>query len=153
LAAVHVFYKHVAARDPASFQLCQRVTGIPIKRAPRRAVDYLEREELDALFGAIDRSTPDGRRDYALVTVAYQTGARVEELIALRACAWKRDARRSRPVLRPPPVIRRRFPSGGGTRTSSPNSRRSGAAGTIWCPYEGSRPETWVRRTCPQCGP
>jgi hypothetical protein len=32
LAALHVFYQHVAARDPIAFALCQRVLGIPAKR-------------------------------------------------------------------------------------------------------------------------
>jgi integrase/recombinase XerD len=86
LAALHVFYKHVAARDPASFELCQRVLGVPVKRAPRRAVHYLEREELDAILRRIDRSRPAGRRDYAMLAFAYQTGARVEETVSVRAC-------------------------------------------------------------------
>lgn len=86
LAALHVFYRHVASRDPQSFALCQRVLGVPAKRAPRRVVHYLERDEMDALISAIDRSTPAGRRDHALVTFAWQTGARVGEIIALRAC-------------------------------------------------------------------
>ncbi len=86
LAGLHVFYKHVAARDPASFELCQRVLGVPVKRAPRRAVHYLEREEMDAILRAPDRSTPAGRRDHALLAFAYQTGARVEEIVSLRAC-------------------------------------------------------------------
>jgi site-specific recombinase XerD len=86
LAGLHVFYKHVAARDPASFELCQRVLGVPVKRAPRRAVDHLEREEMDAILKAPDRSTAAGRRDHALLAFAYQTGARVEEIVSLRAC-------------------------------------------------------------------
>ena len=90
LAALHVFYRHVAARDPASLELCQRVIGIPVKRAPRRTVHYLEREEMDALL-RIDRSTPAGRRDYALLAFAYQTGSRVAEVISLRACDLQLD--------------------------------------------------------------
>jgi site-specific recombinase XerD len=91
LAALHVFYRHVAARDPASFQLCQRVLGIPVKRGPRRAVRYLEPEEMDALMEGVDRSTPWGRRDYTLIVFAYQTGARVEEILSLRACDLQLD--------------------------------------------------------------
>jgi len=92
LAALHVFYRHVASRDPQSFALCQRVLGVPAKRAPRREVHYLERNEMNALISAIDRSTPAGRRDHALVTFAWQTGARVGEIIALRACDLQLDA-------------------------------------------------------------
>lgn len=86
LAALHVFYRHVAVRDPECLELCQRVLAIPTKRAQRRGVDYLEREELDAMIEQIDRSKPAGRRDYALVAFAYQTGARVAEILSLRPC-------------------------------------------------------------------
>ena len=54
LAGLHVFYRHVAARDPASLELCQRVLGVPVKRAPRRAVHYLERVEETVSLRACD---------------------------------------------------------------------------------------------------
>lgn len=91
LAGLHVFYRHVAARDPANLELCQRVLAVPVKRASRRAVDYLEREELDAIFGSVDRTTTEGRRDYALLAFAYQTGTRVEEIVSVRACDVELD--------------------------------------------------------------
>lgn len=97
LAALHVFYQHVAARDPMVFALCQRVLGIPAKRGSSPEVDYLEREEMDAILHAPDRATPAGRRDYALISFAWQTGARVGEIIALRACDLQLD---------PPPHVR-----------------------------------------------
>lgn len=92
LAALHTFFRHVAARDPASFELCRRVLGIPVKRGPRAVVQYLERDEIDAILAHIDRSTAAGRRDYALLAFAYQTGARVDEVVALRACDFQLDA-------------------------------------------------------------
>jgi len=92
LAALRTFYRHVAARDPQSFALCQRVLAIPAKRAPQPSVDYLERDEMEALLRAADRSTPDGRRDYALMSFAWQTGARVAEITALRACDLQLEA-------------------------------------------------------------
>lgn len=92
LAALRTFYRHVATRDPQSFALCQRVLAIPAKRAPQPSVDYLERDEMEALLRAADRSTPDGRRDYALMSFAWQTGARVGEITALRACDLQLEA-------------------------------------------------------------
>ncbi len=91
LAALHTFYRHVAGRDPQSFALCHRVLSIPAKRGPKHEVNYLERTEMDALLSAVDQSTAMGRRDYALVTFAWQTGARVAEIIGLRACDLQLD--------------------------------------------------------------
>ncbi len=92
LAALHVFFRHVAARAPEQLELCQRVQGIPFKRAPKPTVRYLEPAEMDALLSGIDRALFEGRRDYALVALTYQTGARVQEIIELRARDLQLDA-------------------------------------------------------------
>ena len=64
---------------------------IPIKRAPHRIVDYLERDEMNALLEHIDRGTVRGRRDYAILAFLYNSGARVQEAIDLRASALQLD--------------------------------------------------------------
>ena len=86
LAALHVFFRHVAAHDPLRLDQCQRIVSIPAKRAAAKVVEYLEREELEAILGRIDRSHREGRRDYAMLTFTYQTGARVQEVLDVRAC-------------------------------------------------------------------
>ncbi len=67
-------------------ELTQRVLGIPFKRAPQRTIDYLEREEIDSILKAIDRTTRQGSRDYALLATMFNTGTRVQEIADLRAC-------------------------------------------------------------------
>jgi len=37
-----------------------------------------------AVMTAIDRTTADGRRDYALLATMFNTGARVQEIITVR---------------------------------------------------------------------
>ena len=86
LAALHTFFKHVAARDPLLLNHCHRIVAIPLKRTETPAVEYLEPEELEVILRDIDRSTPVGRRDYALLSLTYQTGARAQEILGLRAC-------------------------------------------------------------------
>ena len=85
LSAIHALFRFVASRNPEHLDLAQRVLGIPFKRAPQRAIDYLEREEIDAILKAIDRTTPKGSRDYALLATMFNTGARVQEIADLRA--------------------------------------------------------------------
>ena len=57
----------------------------PFKRAPQRAIDYLEREEIESILKTIDRTTPKGARDYVLLATMFNTGARVQEIADLRA--------------------------------------------------------------------
>ena len=86
LSAIHALFRFVASRNPEHLELTQRVLGIPFKRAPQRAIDYLEYEEIDAILKAIDRTTGQGNRDYALLATMFNTGARVQEIADLRAC-------------------------------------------------------------------
>lgn len=84
LAAIHAFFRFVAFRNPEQLDLSQRVLGVPFKRAPHRAIDYLEYEEIDSILKAIDRTTSQGVRDYALMATMFNTGGRVQEIIDLR---------------------------------------------------------------------
>jgi site-specific recombinase XerD len=84
LAAIHAFFHHVAAQYPDRLEQAQRILSIPLKRAETQPVDYLEYEEIRAVLESVDRATPDGRRDYALLATMFNTGARVQEIIDLR---------------------------------------------------------------------
>jgi integrase/recombinase XerD len=84
LAAIHSFMRYAAIRDPASLPVTTRVLAIPAKRFDRPVLGYLSREQVTAILAAPDQNTWTGRRDAALLAVAYNTGARVSELTALR---------------------------------------------------------------------
>ncbi len=84
LAAIHTFFYYVAAQFPERLEQAQRILSIPLKRAETQPVDYLEYEEIRAVLESVDRATPYGRRDYALLAPMFNTGARVQEIIDLR---------------------------------------------------------------------
>src|SRR6516164_9282215 len=85
LTAIHALFRFVASRNPEHLDLAQRVLGIPFKRASQRIIDYLEREEIESILKTIDRTSPQGTRNYALVATMFNTGARVQEIADLRA--------------------------------------------------------------------
>lgn len=85
LAALHAFFRYAGTADPEQLGRSQRILAIPFKRAGQRSIEYLEHDELQALLGAVDRSTADGRRDYALLALLFNTGARVQEILDVRA--------------------------------------------------------------------
>ena len=84
LAAIHSFFRYVSFREPEYAELCYQILAIPSKRFERRPIEFLTREEIDALTNAPDQSTWIGRRDRVLLLTAVQTGLRVSELIGLR---------------------------------------------------------------------
>src|ERR1700694_5178760 len=75
LAAIHAFFRFLASRNPEHLDLAQRILGIPFKRAQQRAIDYLEYEEIDSILKAINRTSGQGARDYALLATMFNTGA------------------------------------------------------------------------------
>jgi integrase/recombinase XerD len=83
LAAIHSLFRYAAHRHPEHAQDIQRVLAIPIKRADRALVTFLDPEEINALINAPDRATWTGRRDHALLVTAIQTGLRATELTSL----------------------------------------------------------------------
>ena len=99
LAAIHSFFRYVLAREPALAESCQRVLSIPMKKALRPVLGYFQEPELAHLLAQIDRTTADGERDYLLVALLYDTGARIQELLDLTPRDCRLDA---------PPFVRLR---------------------------------------------
>jgi integrase/recombinase XerD len=98
LAAMHTFARFLVAENPDHMAELQQILGIPFKRGARAApIEYLEKAEIEVLLAGIDRKTPAGRRDYAMFSLMFNTGARVQEILNLRV----RDAR-----LEPPYQVR-----------------------------------------------
>jgi len=85
LAAIHAFFRFFATQHPAQMEHAQRLLGVPFKRARPRPIEYLEHDEITLVLGAVDRSTSRGRRDYTLLATMFNTGARVQELLDVRA--------------------------------------------------------------------
>jgi integrase/recombinase XerD len=83
LAAIRSFFKYVAVNEPQLLHHCQRVLAMPAKRHEKRIIDYLTRDEIEAVITAPDLSTWHGRRDRALLVLTLQTGLRVSEAINL----------------------------------------------------------------------
>lgn len=84
LAALRSFFRHVSVNEPAHVLRCHRILAIPQKRAQKRTIEFLRRDEIEALVAAPDTGTWIGRRDRTLLLVLVQTGLRVSELTSLR---------------------------------------------------------------------
>ncbi len=83
LAAIRSFFRYVAINEPHLLHHCQRVLAMPSKRHEKRVIDYLTRDEIEAVVAAPDVTTWYDRRDRAILVLTLQTGLRVTELITL----------------------------------------------------------------------
>ncbi len=85
LAGLHTFARFLLAENPECMLALQQVLGIPFKRGAKAApIEYLEKAEIEALLAGVDRKTSAGRRDYAMFSLMFNTGARVQEILDLR---------------------------------------------------------------------
>jgi len=84
LAALHSFMNYVSFQAPEYLAITQRVMSIPFKKTETKQVNYLIREEVDAILNVCNLNYWIGRRDRAMISVLYNTGVRVSELISIR---------------------------------------------------------------------
>jgi integrase/recombinase XerD len=92
LATLHAFFRYVQAEEPAHILQCQKILAIPLRRHVRPVVGYLSKEELAEILAQPDLQTSEGRRDAVLLSVLYDSGARVQELIDLSVGDVRLDA-------------------------------------------------------------
>jgi len=84
LAAINAFFRFLEYRLPACLDQASRIHAIPMKKTDEALVDYLTRNELQALLDAPNARTLSGIRDRAMLHLAFAAGLRVSELVGLR---------------------------------------------------------------------
>ena len=83
LAAIHSFFRYLQYESPEYLDLCQKVLAIPFKKTEQRVLNYFSTDGIKLLLSMPDTSTKSGRRDLALLSLMYDTGARVQEIADL----------------------------------------------------------------------
>jgi site-specific recombinase XerD len=83
LAALHSFFRYVQMEEPEGLHHFQKIMAIPLKKSKKTVVDYLSADAIKIILEQPDKQTPKGRRDLTLMSVLYDSGARVQELIDL----------------------------------------------------------------------
>lgn len=84
LAAIHSFFRYVQYEEPIGLLHFQKVIAIPVKKAPKTSVPHLTPNAMKILLSQPDKTTSKGRRDLTLLSVLYDSGCRVQELVDLR---------------------------------------------------------------------
>lgn len=81
LDALKTFFSYLQAVAPEYLLQCQQILSIPRKKAPQENVKWLSLEAIQAILHVIDSSTYQGLRNLAMLSLLYDSGARVSELI------------------------------------------------------------------------
>lgn len=91
LAAIHAFFSYIQYQHPEQLYECQKILNIPMKRKANIPMNYLSVDAMKVLLQQPDIRTVRGRRDLALISLMYDTGARVQEVIDLKPSSLRLD--------------------------------------------------------------
>lgn len=83
LAALHSFFQYLQYQNPENLMEWQRILSIPVKKTEKPSINYLSVEGIRLILEEPNQSSKRGRRDLALLSLMYNSGARVQEIIDL----------------------------------------------------------------------
>ena len=83
LAALHSFAKYLQTESPQDIFTCQMILSIPYKKKVKSLVAYLSAEEMKCILQSPNTATKNGRRDLILLSLLYDSGSRVQEIVDL----------------------------------------------------------------------
>ena len=84
LVAIHSFIRFVQKQSPENVFEFQKILNIPDKKCVKTVVPFLSGEEMKILLSMPAPSTSKGLRDMVLMSVLYDSAARVQEIIDLK---------------------------------------------------------------------
>jgi integrase/recombinase XerD len=84
LSAIHAFFRYLQPERPQELYQYQQVIAIPMKKAQKKSINYLTLDAIKNLLDMPDKDTKSGRRDLVLLSLIYDSGARVQEIADVR---------------------------------------------------------------------
>lgn len=84
LAALKSFAKMLRLLYPDKKETADMILRIPQKRTPRQLIGFLYPEEIMDVLAAVDVNKADGFRDYTILHLLYDSGARASEISTLK---------------------------------------------------------------------
>lgn len=93
LAALHSFCRYLQMECPDFIHPAQQILSIPMKKKKKVFVEHITLEAIKFLLAKPDCCTEKGRRDMVLLSLLYDSGARVQELVDIKV----RDIRTTYP--------------------------------------------------------
>lgn len=80
LAAINSFLSYLQFEQPDRLLQCKECMSIPLMKTQEPPLKYLSIEGIKHLIAQPDTATKTGRRDLAILSLMYDTGARVQEI-------------------------------------------------------------------------
>ena len=134
LTAIHSFCRFMQLEDVPRLHQYQLIISIPKKKGKKGTINYMSPEGIKLILGQPDVQKMSGRRDAILLSLMYDTGARVQEMADLTVgdirleppstvkLTGKGSKTRIVPLMEPTAVIVRNYISDFGLSTPAKRS-------------------------------
>lgn len=83
LAVIKSLGKMLRFMHPDKRQIADNILNIPQKRALKKLIGFLYPKEINKVFNAVDLTQKDGMRDYTILHLLFDSGARASEIATL----------------------------------------------------------------------
>jgi integrase/recombinase XerD len=84
LSAIHSFFRYLGGQCPEHLERTQRILSIPFKRTGTRQIEHFDSDEIQAVLQAVKVEAVSGGRDLTLLSLMFNTGARVSEIVGVQ---------------------------------------------------------------------
>lgn len=84
LAAIKSFMEYVSYENPEYLGNVRKIKTIPFRRVDKKEICYLTKDEMDSLLSSCETNNHEGRRDYLMLLLLYNSGMRVSEMISIQ---------------------------------------------------------------------
>jgi integrase/recombinase XerD len=99
LAAISSFIKYIEYMNPAALYNCHQILSIPAKKTERKLISYLTIDGVKLLLQQPNMVKGKGLRDLALLSLMYESAARVQEIMDLTPSSLQLDSKPFRVIL------------------------------------------------------
>jgi len=83
LAAIKSLAKMIRFMHPEKREVAEKILAIPQKRCQRKLIGFLYSDEIFKVLQSVDLNQKEGFRDYCLLVLLYDSGARASEIATL----------------------------------------------------------------------
>ncbi len=99
LAAISSFIKYIEYMDPAALYKYHQILSIPMKKTERKLISYLTIDGVKLLLQQPNVVKGKGLRDLTLLSLMYESAARVQEIIDLTPSSLHLESKPYRVIL------------------------------------------------------
>lgn len=84
LAHLKSFFHYVRIENPALADQCENVMNVPFTKAEKHPPEYMDEDSVSHMLHTVNPESRDGIRHLAILSLLYDSGCRVQELIDLK---------------------------------------------------------------------